>query len=582
MSTTPRLHVQRQGYPADAVPGRFRTLQYQPTPGERWYHVLFGHVPRFQMDFILRPELPCRKFRPQHFAHLGPQIKFLSPASAMQFAVSIGNLSSNDTQHVAGRGGLSLVVSVRVADLRDHAQRESPVFAHALVAIDEPLEPDGFSHTIESFVGRVLNEGLLFYRNYYASGQADNFERVYGYVRSLRDLPAPDDSMQGSAACYSSDDPPPYNQILIDCRGADGPDVLRLAARLGVILYRTNLKWTTITTGSEELEPKIYQGEDYSIAVRLICSGPSLEELEQQARDAAPTSRVFGCSLAELPASDAELGARLFGLSVGMEAAPRDAALSSLTTMLQPRMERDRDSDAAGAARTQAPVSLTASGLQLGDVLLSRPESAFLSPGAGAGEGERTQDGARPGSGWLLAFACGVVGLLIGGAAVWMLRPQFVPGSSAKARPEPPSLKVRELAAPSGRGEPTVAPAADSAAPADVVTEDGGGQLAFRRALAAELQQQAVPISELASRVQARARRVSDGGGSDPWRRLLSESERLKVRLDKLNHIVSVFGERRTVYGTSSLVESYCEVLSAQEAMNKIIRDHRLSLGPNP
>ena len=65
---------------AEAPPGRFRTLQYQPTGGEHFYHVLFGHVPRYQMDFILRPELPSRSFRPQHFAHLGPLIKFLAPS----------------------------------------------------------------------------------------------------------------------------------------------------------------------------------------------------------------------------------------------------------------------------------------------------------------------------------------------------------------------------------------------------------------------------------------------------------------------------------------------------------------------
>lgn len=558
MSSTPRLHSAR-ATSADALPGRFRTLQYQPTPSEPWYHVLFGHVPRFQMDFILRPELPWRKFRPQHLAHLGPQIKFLSPGSGLHYAVAVGNLSSNDTQHVAGRGGLALLVSIRVMDLRDHAQRESPVFAHALVAIDEPLDPERFAGTAETFVDRVLGGGLQFYHGYYASGQADNFDRVYGYVRSFRDLPTPGSAEAAALPCHTSDDPPPYNQILVDCRGVASGQVLRLMARLGVLLYRTSSKWTTITTGSEEFEPKIYNGEDYSIAVRLHCGSTSFDDLERQARSAAPGSRVLGCRFLQLPDSDAELGAQLFGLPGGRRAASAMAtALPSFQTPAQPgegRPEPGRHDEAARRADLTAQYdefrSACPEGVYPQAAPLVRHEPARKQPGLG------------------VALFCALLGLLAGAGGMWLLvRLHGAQPGSNRA----PHTKAARLLPSSGAGvaRPEPLPVAMTQVPAG---EAGSETLSLRRAFVTELRQQAEPVSLYARAMLGHAKSMADSKqDSLHWRRLRDESARLQTQIEKMDHIAAALVEPNSVHRIDTLIDNYCKVLSVHESVVKLER----------
>lgn len=583
MSTTPR-HYTAQAQPADALPGRFRTLQYQPTPGEHWYHVLFGHVPRFQMDFIIRPELPCRKFRPQHFAHLGPQIKFLSPAAGLQYAVAIGNLSSNDTQHVAGRGGLSLLVSTRVADLRDHAQRESPVFAHSIIAIDESLTVGSFSLTVVAFVERVLDAGLSFYRSYYTSGQADNFERIYNYVRSLRDLPDPGDAADAAEVTpYSSDRPPPYNQILVDCRRVDTTEVLRLAARLGVILYQTNLKWTTITTGSEEFEPKIYQGEDYSIAVRLICSGVSFEDAERQAQSIASGSRIMACSFAELALSDVALGAYLFGLPGMIDAVPlwtaSSASASALATQLPARSENplyDR------SAKAQLPIARrsSVSNIPLAGAVAAQPQLVQMLPGVLPQHAAAPPaDEPRPRGRIVPAALGGLVGLVLGAAGVWLLLPAGFQGRHKASRPAPIKAVTDGRAASGASSElPSVPVAVPLNDPATHIEPE----LTARRMLAESVSDQVKAIAHYASTIQKRAKHVRATHDSGPWRRLQAESEQLQRQLQKMNHVAAALTEPGSVHNPGSLFETYCQVLSTYKAVQQLESSHQLDRGPNP
>lgn len=592
MSTTPR-HYTAQAQPVDALPGRFRTLQYQPTPSEHWYHVLFGHVPRFQMDFILRPELPCRKFRPQHFAHLGPQIKFLSPSAGLHYAVAIGNLSSNDTQHVAGRGGLSLLISTRVSDLRDHAQRESPVFAHSLIAIDEPLTVAAFSLTMASFVERVLDEGTRFYRGYYTSGQADNFERIYNYVRSFHNLRAPGDFLAASSGAdlaepepYSSDGPPPYNQILIDCRGIDGRQVLHLAARLGVILYRTNLKWTSITTGSEEFESKIYQGEDYSIAIRLIVGGAGLEDVERQARGGAPGSRIMTCGFAELSISDIELGAHLFGLpgapGAGFPAMVTHGSVSSFATQVHARGEALASDRGDADSGPMLPLSHTSlSNAQLADALASRPE--FVPPLLSTAAPPPLDD-RRPTGRVVPALLGGLVGLMMGAAGAGLL---LRPPAGLHLRPQPSrnestpkalgESEVRDIGSVSS-GETRVpsGPRVSNAALRD------DSDLALRRLLAESLSNQAKPMVTYAGTTQKRAKSVLTTHDSGPWRRLQTESEQLQNQLQKMNHVAAALSEPGSVHSIGALFESYCQALSQYKTVQLLESSHRLDRVPNP
>ena len=527
---------------AEAPPGRFRTLQYQPTGGEHFYHVLFGHVPRYQMDFILRPELPSRSFRPQHFAHLGPLIKFLAPSLGMHYAVAIGNLSSNDTQHVPGRGGLAVSVSTRVADLRDHAQRESPVFAHSLVVIDEPLGTHQFAAAVETFAERVLTDGVSFYHGYYASGQADNFDRVFHYVRSLRELPAP--TGDSDPVCHVVEDRPPYNQILIDCRSVDMRTVLHLAARLAVILYRTNLKWTTITTGSEEFEPRIHQGEDYSIAIRLLCGG---SDVDQQSRTVPTGSRALCCEYDELATSDEELGASLFGLG------NRQAAHSLSTDSI---VELQLCEPEPIARKTPPPLPA---------VLQPQPSPQPLS-----------HTKLRP-VGLLIGLIGVLLGVLIGGLAVYVgLRANAPQGA---ARPVGKAVSVSPESAQPGGTTPVPAP---SLVPAPVPAARGEEQLGTHRLVVDAVRRASEPLATYAEEMNRLAKERFEDGKTRPLERLLDETKSLAQKLEKLNRSADGMTSDESKYSAWRILHQYCAVKSEVDAVDGLVRKNSLPDFPKP
>lgn len=586
------------GLAADAVPGRFRTLQYQPLPGERWYHILFGHVPRYQMEFILRPELPYRKFRPQHFAHLGPQIKFLSPSPMQNAAFAIGNLSSNDTQHIPGRGGLSLLVTTRVAELRDHAQRESPVFAHGLVAVDELMVEATLAQTLSVFLQHVLQEGQGFYRGYYTSGQADNLDRVQGYIRSLRDLPVLDDDNQPAAVFvqYIRDEPPPYNQILVDCRQIDVSRIVALMARLAVLLYRSNLKWSTVTTGSEPFEPRLHQGADFGVGVRLLCEGVSDEAIERHLRDAQPQSRAVLLGQDDLPSDDDELAARLFGASVLRpvpSARPAPADGDGPASAWQPISIAGGGADAHGSSEDPTLAFAAIAGL---DALHGGPkdtdrehpaiavhaEPVTLVPLA---ERSPTPDAARLPSGpppapsagatsrsrpalWLAVG--GFVGALAGAIGTW----QGMAFRGGPATPATAGSPDREaVALPSGRrghAEPQpLSPAPRLAADAERSPPRGpdDDSLEARQALARAVQQQLARFSQQASVLRdGLARKRSTGGAlSAPYQKLATTTERLQQAVDQLDHVATAITMAESAHRLIGLTDSYCDARSVYQ-----------------
>ncbi|MBL9043897.1 MAG: hypothetical protein JNM83_19950 [Myxococcales bacterium] len=528
---------------AEAPPGRFRTLQYQPTGGEHFYHVLFGHVPRYQMDFILRPELPSRSFRPQHFAHLGPLIKFLAPPLGMHYAVAIGNLSSNDTQHVPGRGGLAVSVSTRVADLRDHAQRESPVFAHSLVVIDEPLGTHQFAAAVETFAERVLTDGVSFYHGYYASGQADNFERVFHYVRSLRELPAP--TGDSDPVCHVVEARPPYNQLLIDCRSVDMRTVLHLAARLAVILYRTNLKWTTITTGSEEFEPRIHQGEDYSIAIRLLCGG---SDVDQQSRAVPTGSRALCCEYDELATSDEELGASLFGLGNRQpELSPPTESIAELQ-LCEPEPK---------ARMTPPPLPA---------VLRSQP--SLPQP--------RSHTSSRP-AGLLTGLIGVLLGVLIGGLGVYVgLRANAPQGT---ARPVGKDVSVSPESARPGGSVPAPAP---EPAPAPVPSARGEEQLGTHRLVVDAVRRASEPLASYAEEMNRLVKERFENGKTKPLERLLDETRSLAQKLEKLNRSADAMTSDESKYRAGLILHQYCSVKSEVDVVDALVRKNSLPDFPKP
>lgn len=564
MSTTTRLYSGQAG-PSELMPGRFRTLQYQPSPGEPWYHVLFGHVPRFQMDFILRPELPCRKFRPQHFAHLGQQIKFLAPAGGATFAAAIANLSSNDTQHIAGRGGLAVIVSTRVADLRDHAQRESPVFAHALIAIDEPLEAERFSAATESFVKRVLDDGLPWYQGYYLSGQSDNFERVYGYIRSLRDLPLPSNPDFDGAVHLVNDEPPPYNQILIDCREVEHSKIMRLLAKLGVILYRTTIKWTTITTGCEEFEPKLYHGEDYSVAIRLCCGPITSSEIERQVSAAGPGTRVLSCSFVEIPNSEEEIGAWLFGLPRHRQTVPRmQATPSSFETKEQAVVSAEDQTEIMTEVALGAILTADAD-VPLEDAA-HQPLRETQVPDDDAHEIPRQVRSLDRRPVWPLIL-CGLIGVMTGSVGAWL------GGRQDLWRADAHKIGTSSRRIGSSQNGSQSDQAALPLRPADEVADE---KFEAKRLLVAEIRERTEPMAASGLATYQRASRAADERPTPAWRMLQAESKEFKTRLEQMNHIATGLDEGHSVYKMKHLVDSYCHVLTTFEQVKRIETKYQL------
>lgn len=547
---------------ADAPPGRFRTLQYQPTAGEQWYHILFGHVPRYQMDFILRPELPSRKFRPQHFAHLGPLIKFLAPSSGMHYGVAIGNLSSNDTQHVPGRGGLSVCVTTRVAELRDHAQRESPVFAHGLVIVDEPLDPDKFAVSVETFAERVLTDGLAFYRAYYSSGQADHFDRVFGYVRSLRDLPSPCGLVEEEPIIV--EERPPFNQIIVDCRGVDFRMVLRLASKLGVMLYRSSVKWTTITTGSEEFESRVHKGEDHSVAIRLICAGADIGDSECAVFNAA---RVLFCRYDELPSHPKELGTKLFGFPADREMIGGEAIHSRLPN------PTDFD-DFIDATELMQSIDLPAADLVRKLPLPGVAVGALASGSVPESVRPPTVPSPRRDHRAVLCSLAAVGGMLlgVGGCYGWLwlqrstLIPNPLPGMVSEGPKNTEQRVERGLIERSSQG----AMAADkvNAALAD---EDDPGHT--QRLLVDQLRRATEPHQTHADEVANRAHQLQENSDSPSVRKIVQQVVEFQRQLKQMNKVADELVAPQQSGSVDKLLAQHCKVREEEESLNRKIKE---------
>jgi len=600
------------GMATDAVPGRFRTLQYQPNPGERWYHVLFGHVPRYQMEFILRPELPYRKFRPQHFAHLGPQIKFLAPPSGQTFAFAIGNLSSNDTQHIPGRGGISLLVSTRVAELRDHAQRESPVFAHGLITIDELFAQTTINQTMSLLLQHVLQEGQTFYRGYYISGQADNLERVQSYIRALRGLPAPDDVGSTNEADvfvqYLCDEAPRYNQVLIDCRQLDIPGVLALLARLAVLLYRSNLKWSTLTTGSEPFEPRLHQGSDFGVSIRLLCEGVADDAIERHLRDVQPQSKALLICHGDLPQDDDALAFELFGAAAvppipaiyppSNEVSESPGSPHSLAQGLSTTDDALRESDSTQSRSAQPvieAVSTRSDDTERDLPVPSRHMASDPKPLSTLQEtAERNRLSARrPAAtpvrgparqflslcgGLLLGVAAGAGGMRLG-LAKFASQRQGVGRPSLGTSPSERSSAAPVLSAPSEH--PTSQPSGELAdVPPPLVEE--GESVEARHALAKAMQQQATLFSTQARFLQdSLARQRSTGGVlTKPYQVLAKSADKLQNAIEQLNHVATAITLDGSVYRLIGLTDSYCDARSAAQQARAAASPFKLDI-PN-
>ncbi|WP_437735858.1 hypothetical protein [Sorangium sp. So ce1335] len=233
--------------------------RYRAPADSAWYHVLHGNIPGHQIDFMYCPEVPQGPLTTTHFSHLARLMKYIEPATGATHAFAIGNLSRDDTQHEPGHGAVGLIFGFRIGGAVDHAGRGNPPFAHGIVAVDRDL---GYATLLEAsatFYRHVMNatevnsSAGMFYREY-VSAVRDAPERVAHvlerYVEEYGDLPY----LRRSGATWDwvvDDGVAPKRVVIVHKHDEPFGAIAHAAARIATVLYRSNIKWTSITSGRE-------------------------------------------------------------------------------------------------------------------------------------------------------------------------------------------------------------------------------------------------------------------------------------------------------------------------------------------
>ncbi|MEZ4310798.1 MAG: hypothetical protein R3F14_22370 [Polyangiaceae bacterium] len=294
--------------------GPYLVPRYRDDGDPDFYHVLHGTVPGHQIDFIYCPEVPQGPLTQTHFAHVARLLKYIEPLEKAELAFALGNLSRDDVQHEPGHGGVALIFSLRVLGVEDHAGRAMPPYAHGLVAVDRALDQAVLLDAITAFHRRFLHERPgrevgSFYRAYVrAMREAPESVNAFlrAYVAQFDDLPKPGKSTLGWD--FIAPDDAPCSRITVVHRDRERFSALaRVAATLASVLYRSNVKWTTISSG---------RGLDIAggVSVRLV-------PRSEVPRD--PDGRVI--RLEDLPADEVELADKLFSARPRASASARRA-----------------------------------------------------------------------------------------------------------------------------------------------------------------------------------------------------------------------------------------------------------------
>ncbi len=284
--------------------GAYRVPTYRAPSGTAFFHFLHGHVPRHQIDFIYRPEIPQGELSQQHFSHLSRLMKYIEPQVHNPFAFAIGNLSRDDTQHEPGSGGVGLIFSMRVSGVTDHAGRKDPTFAHAAALIARHLNEEALFEALTSFYSHLFGRSedqsasALMYRNYVKLALSDAaavLPLLQMYVREFDDLPKPGkSSMRGR--WLSNEAVQPKRVVIVHPDRIRFRHIARCASRIASMLYASNIRWSSVTNGREaDLEN--------GITVRLV----------SEAEAGAYTSNALVLGLTDVPAKEEQIAAKIFG-----------------------------------------------------------------------------------------------------------------------------------------------------------------------------------------------------------------------------------------------------------------------------
>ncbi|MGK3960945.1 hypothetical protein WMF38_48815 [Sorangium sp. So ce118] len=294
---------------SDSGAAGYEPPRYRAADDAPWYHVLHGNVPDHQIDFMYAPEVPQGPLTPTHFSHLARLMKYIEPQTSGTHAFAIGNLSRDDTQHEAGHGAIALIFAFRIGGATDHAGRGHPPFAHGIIAIDREVRRASLLDAVTAFHRQAMSAGETgspadtFYRAY-VRAVLEGPDSVSGvlerHVEAFGDLPRlPRSDL--SWAWVADPGAQPRRVVIVHGDGEPFGSIAGVASRFAAVLFRSNIRWTAISTGREAAIPG-------GLSVRIV------PERDVAAEDLK--GRLL--RLEEVPEDEAEiaravLGARPYG-----------------------------------------------------------------------------------------------------------------------------------------------------------------------------------------------------------------------------------------------------------------------------
>lgn len=322
----------------------YQIPRYRAPDDTAFYHFLHGTVPGHQIDFMYCPEVPQGALRQTHFGHLARLIRYIEPRQGATYGFALGNLSRDDVQHEPGHGGIAILFALRVPGVTDHAGRDMPPYAHGIVAVDRSLEyvqlVEAMIRLHRRFIERNDAEHRRgeFYRSYtriMQEGPEEAAAFLGSAIAEIADIPSPPRSKLGFDFEIDPEAPPPPARIQIVHDDDETFSTLAdRAARMGAALYRSNVKWTSITTG-REID---------------IAGGTSVRFVP--ASEALAVARGPVYRLDDLPDDEGELIERLFGARrrTPQVAAPRQGWREKLAQRPGGAARSERPPGRAGAA----------------------------------------------------------------------------------------------------------------------------------------------------------------------------------------------------------------------------------------
>ena len=251
---------------------RYRAPAYAPASQGAWHHFLFGHVPGWQLDFIVQPELRGTVQR-HHLAALRPLFAKLDPRAFDAPCYAIGNLSLYQDEEGPGRGALAILYGQRFGNLSDHAGRPGAFFCHAAVVAGRNLQPQALATAIRQFELVTQAQTSQFFQQYYSMGSVEQDGQikprgedpcVMDYLRcfaGLENLP-PAPSKPEILLPDNAENRP--SRVLIICQPQQTRErKLSLMAELATVLFHSHVPWVWITldvltsvSQQSEMEPK--------------------------------------------------------------------------------------------------------------------------------------------------------------------------------------------------------------------------------------------------------------------------------------------------------------------------------------